>query len=194
MEQLSTASAEQAPVDGVVDGAARSTPPAWAVFAAAVLAVGTVVRLGFSLNSLAWAAVQVVLVGVTAYDLTNRRVKNAVTVPVSVLALLLRAAFERSAFVEVIVTGLVAFLAFFALALILRGGLGMGDVKLAAMLGFLLGEKVLPALFIGAIAGGVAGAFLLTRSTGRRATMAYGPYLALGGALVILLAHPPHLI
>jgi leader peptidase (prepilin peptidase) / N-methyltransferase len=80
------------------------------------------------------------------------------------------------------------------LALVLRGGLGMGDVKLAGMLGFLLGEKVLPALFIGTIAGGAVGAYLLTRSSARRATMAYGPYLALGGVLVILFSHPPKLI
>jgi leader peptidase (prepilin peptidase)/N-methyltransferase len=194
MEELSTTSEEQTAADGVAESPARFAPPAWAIFAAAVLAVGTVARLGFSLNSLAWAVVQVVLVGVAAYDLTNRRVKNAVTIPVSVLALLLRAAFERSAFVEVLMTGLVAFLAFFALALLLRSGLGMGDVKLAGMLGFLLGEKVLPALFIGTVAGGVAGALLLTRSSGRRATMAYGPYLALGAAVAILLSHPPRLI
>src|SRR5216684_3326984 len=125
MEPLSTTSEEQPAAEEAVASPVRSAPPAWAVVAAAVLAVATVARLGFSLNSLAWAAVQVGVVGVTASDLTNRRVKNAVTIPVSALALLLRAAFERSAFVEVLVTGLVAFLAFFALALILRGGLGM---------------------------------------------------------------------
>lgn len=189
MEPLSTASNPDAP-----KAEASWVPPEWAWFAAAILAAGTLLRLGFSANGVAWAIVQIVLVGVTAYDFANRRIKNAVTVPVSVLALVLRAAFERSAFVEVLITGLVAFLAVFALALLLRGGLGMGDVKLAGMLGFLLGEKVLPALFIGAVVGGVAGAYLLTRSTGRRTTMAYGPYLAVGGAIAILFAHPPKLI
>jgi leader peptidase (prepilin peptidase)/N-methyltransferase len=168
--------------------------PPWAVVTAAALAVGTVVRLGFSANAVAWALVQVVLVVVAAYDLANRRVKNVVTIPVSVAAVLLRAAFERSALVEVVIAGLVIFLVFLALSLVLRGGLGMGDVKLAGMLGFLLGWKVLPALFIGAIAGGVAAAFLLTRAGERRSTIAYGPYLALGGAVVILLSHPPPLI
>jgi prepilin signal peptidase PulO-like enzyme (type II secretory pathway) len=189
MERLSTVSeADTSPP------ATTWVPPAWAWFAAAILAAGTVVRLGFSANSVAWALVQIMLVGVTAYDFANRRIKNAVTVPVSVLALILRALFERSAFVEVLVTGVVVFLAVLALALVLRGGLGMGDVKLAGMLGFLLGEKVLPALFIGTIAGGAVGAYLLTRSSARRATMAYGPYLALGGVLVILFSHPPKLI
>lgn len=193
MEPLSTASdAPPAPDDSATE-AAIWPPPLWAALVAVALAVGTVFHVGFSANGLAWAAVQVVLVAVAVDDYANRRVKNVITVPLCVLALVLRAAFERSAFVEVLVTGLVTFLAFLALALILRGGLGMGDVKLAAMLGFLLGEKVLPAIFIGAVAGGVAAAFLLTRSTGRRTTMAYGPYLALGGALVILFSHPPPL-
>ena len=190
MERLSTASDEPlAP-----DTPEVWTPPAWAVVAAAVLAIATVVHLGLSVNSVLWAVVQVVLVGVAAYDFVNRRVKNAVTVPVSVAALLLRLAFERSSFVEVLIAGLVAFLAFFALAIFLRGGLGMGDVKLAAMLGFLLGEEVLRALFIGAIAGGVGALIVLSRSTGKRATMAYGPYLALGGMISILFFSPPPLV
>jgi leader peptidase (prepilin peptidase)/N-methyltransferase len=187
------------PLSTVSDAPAAEQPskgltfPPWAVFGAVVLVVATVVRDGVSADAVAWAVVQVVLVGVAVYDFVNRRVKNAVTVPVSIVALALRAAFNRGDFVEVLVGGVVAFLAFFALALILRGGLGMGDVKLAGMLGFLLGEKVLAALFLGAIAGGVAGLIILTRSPGRRSTMAYGPYLALGAAAVILFSHPPAL-
>ena len=168
--------------------------PAWALVTAAVLAAATVVRLGFSANSVAWAVVQVVLVFVAADDLAHRRVKNVVTIPVSVVAVLFRAVFERSALAEVVIAGLVVFIAFLAVAVVLRGGLGMGDVKLAGMLGFLLGWKVVPALFVGAIAGGVVAAILLTRASGRGSTMAYGPYLALGGAVVILVSHPPALI
>jgi leader peptidase (prepilin peptidase)/N-methyltransferase len=175
--------------------APRAQPvPAWAVFVAALLVAATVIHLGFSADALAWAVVQVVLVGVTVYDFANRRIKNAVTVPVAVVAVLLRVAFERSSLAEVVVAGVVTFVAFFALALVLRGGLGMGDVKLGAMLGFLLGFSVLPALFVGAIAGGVGAAVVLSRSTGKRATMAYGPYLALGGSLAIIFSSPPHLI
>jgi leader peptidase (prepilin peptidase) / N-methyltransferase len=173
---------------------ATSLLPAWAVATAAVLAVATVARLGFSANSLAWAAVQVVLVFVAADDLAHRRVRNVVTIPVSGVAVLLRAVFERSALAEVVIAGLVVFVVFLAVAVVLRGGVGMGDVKLAGMLGFLLGWKVVPAIFLGAIAGGVVAAVLLVRASGRRSTMAYAPYLALGGAVVILVSHPPALI
>lgn len=191
MEPLSTVSnerpaTEQAPASWV--------PPAWSIFAAAALAVGTIVRLGFSTNGVAWAIVQVALVGVAAYDFANRRIKNVVTVPVSLLAVLLRLAFERSAVVEILIAGLVCFLAVFALSVFLRGGLGMGDVKLAGMLGFVLGEAVVTALFVGTVVGGVAAAVLLFGDSGRKATLAYGPYLAVGGMVAILASHPPRLI
>ena len=171
-----------------------SSLPAWALVTAAVLAVATVVRLGFSANSVAWAVVQVVLVFVAADDLAHRRVKNAITIPVSVIAVLSRAVFEQSVLAEVVIAGLLVFLVFLVVSLVLRGGLGMGDVKLAGMLGFLLGSKVLPAILVGVVAGGIVAALLLTRASGRRSTMAYAPYLALGGAVVILLSHPPALI
>jgi leader peptidase (prepilin peptidase)/N-methyltransferase len=154
----------------------------------------TFARRGFTADACAWAAVELVLVGVAAYDFTTRRVKNVVTVTVSVLAILFRAAFERSALAEVVFTGLIVFLVFFALSIFLRGGLGMGDVKLAAMLGFLLGQTVLSALLLGTIVGGVAALATIYGSGTRRATMAYGPYLALGGAVAILAFHPPPLV
>jgi leader peptidase (prepilin peptidase)/N-methyltransferase len=165
-----------------------------AVVAAAALAAATFVHRGASAQAAAWAFVAVVLVGVAADDLVTRRIRNVVTVPVSLLALLLRVAFDRGAIVEVLVAGAAAFGAFLALAVVARGGFGMGDVKLAAMLGFLLGEQVVPALVVGVVAAGVAAALVLARAGGRGATMAYGPYLALGGALVVLLGHPPRLV
>jgi leader peptidase (prepilin peptidase) / N-methyltransferase len=168
--------------------------PLWAIFLAASLAVATVVHLGFSANALAWAVVQIVLVGVAAYDISTRLVKNVVTIPVSVLAVLLRAAFDRSALAEVTFAGLVILLTLTALAVVLRGGFGLGDVKLAGMLSFLLGWTVLSALAFAAFAGGVAAAVVLVRARSRRATLAYGPYLALGGALAILFLKPPHLV
>ncbi len=77
---------------------------------------------------------------------------------------------------------------FLLIALIGRGAMGMGDVKLAAALGALVGfPAIVPALMVGIIAGGVAAlVLLLTRRVGRKDYIAYGPYLALGGWLVFL--------
>jgi len=59
------------------------------------------------------------------------------------------------------------------------------------MLGFVLGWTVLRALVIGTIAGGIAAAAYLLGSKTRKATIAYGPYLAIGGIVAILAFNPP---
>jgi leader peptidase (prepilin peptidase)/N-methyltransferase len=141
-----------------------------------------------------WALVQLALAGIAAYDLITRRIRNFVTAPGALLAILLRAIFEPSKLVEVLIAGAIVFLAFLALALVLQGGFGMGDAKLAGMLGFVLGSAVVPALLIGTAAGGILGAAVLARSRSKRKTIAYGPYLALGAAIAIVAFDPPPLV
>jgi leader peptidase (prepilin peptidase)/N-methyltransferase len=161
---------------------------------AAALAVVTFVYLGHDADSALWAVAQIVLVVLAAYDVESRRLPNLITLPAAAAAIALRTLFERSALVEILIAGFVSFAVFFALAALLRGGLGMGDVKLAGMLGFLLGRAVLPALAVGVIAGGIWGGILLaTGRADRRTAIAYGPFLALGGALAILFSNPPAL-
>jgi leader peptidase (prepilin peptidase)/N-methyltransferase len=160
-----------------------------------VLAVATFVHLGADANAAAWAIVQVVLVGLAAIDVATRLLPNRITLPMSAAALVLRVADDRSALLEVAVAGVACFAAFYALAFVMRGGFGMGDVKLAAMLGFLLGKAVLPALVLGVVAGGIWSAVLLvTHRAGLRSSIAYGPFLALGGSVAILLSNPPALV
>jgi leader peptidase (prepilin peptidase) / N-methyltransferase len=167
----------------------------WVIPAAALLVVATLLRFGIDGNGMAWALVQVVLVALTAHDIATRRLPNALTVPVGLLALALRAVFERSELGQVALAGVIAFLVFYVVALLVRGGFGMGDVKLAAMLGFLLGSAVIGGLTIGIIAGGVASVVLLLLSRANlRSKIAYGPYLAFGGAIAILFLHPPALV
>jgi prepilin signal peptidase PulO-like enzyme (type II secretory pathway) len=75
---------------------------------------------------------------------------------------------------------------FLVIALIGRGALGSGDVKLAAALGAVLGFPLaLSGLLLGVVLGGVAALVLLiTRRVGRKDPIAYGPYLALGAWIV----------
>ena len=167
----------------------------WAGPVAVVLAVATFLHLGSDANAAVWALVQVVLVALAAIDVATRLLPNRITLPVSALAVVLRAADERSALVEVVIAGIAAFAVFLIIALLVRGGFGMGDVKLAAMLGFLLGKAVIPGLLLGVVAGGIWSAgLLLTRRAGMRSSIAYGPFLALGGALAILFSNPPPLV
>ena len=84
--------------------------------------------------------------------------------------------------------GSIGFALFLFLALISHGGIGWGDVKLAALIGFATGfPLVLVALIIGAILGGVAAVILLAmRKRGRHETIPFGPFLSLAAMVTLL--------
>ena len=69
-----------------------------------------------------------------------------------------------------------------ALALLYPGGMGMGDVKMGAMLGAFLGGYAALAVFAGAVFGALcAGVLMLVGLAGRRAAIPFGAFMALGG-------------
>ena len=62
----------------------------------------------------------------------------------------------------------------------------MGDVKLALCMGFFLGSAVIPALFIGFIAGALAGIVLVARGRSSQTAVPFGPFLACGAIVGLL--------
>ena len=88
-----------------------------------------------------------------------------------------------------LIAGSGAFAIFLAIALISPGGMGAGDVKFVGVLGLMLGfPGVLFALWLAVVTGGrlVAATFLLLRKRGRKDAIPFGPFLALGAAMVLL--------
>ena len=164
--------------------------------AAAVLLVAlTLARFGLTANGVAWSIVQVVLVAVAWIDLRERRIPNVIVLPLTGAAIVARLAFVRGSVAEVVIAAGVAFVVFLGLHVAVRAGLGMGDVKLAAAEGALLGRVAFDALLLGVVLGGLAAvALVATRRAGRRSRYAYGPYLILGAAIAILARHPPKLL
>lgn len=77
---------------------------------------------------------------------------------------------------------------FYAVALLSRGGMGGGDIKLMAMIGGLMGWKaVLMTTLLGSFTGSVLGIFLmLFRGKGRKTKIPFGPFLALGALIALL--------
>ena len=77
--------------------------------------------------------------------------------------------------------------ALFVIALLKPGGMGMGDVKLAALIGMVLGSLglryVAVAAGVAVLAGGVGGIVALLAGLSRKATLPFGPYLAFGAAV-----------
>jgi leader peptidase (prepilin peptidase) / N-methyltransferase len=67
-------------------------------------------------------------------------------------------------------------------------GMGMGDVKLAGVLGLYLGASVAVALLVGVLAGVIVGAMVMARvgvAEGRKTAIPFGPFLALGGVVAL---------
>ena len=77
---------------------------------------------------------------------------------------------------------------FLLLAILSRGGIGGGDIKLVAVLGMWLGiEKLLNVIIIAAIAGGIVAVILiLTKQKDRKSYFAYGPYFALAAIYILI--------
>ena len=79
----------------------------------------------------------------------------------------------------------------FLFALAYPRGMGLGDVKLAAVMGLYLGRCLVPAMLIALFAGAAVGIGLIARegASARKRALPFGPFLALGG-VVGLLAGP----
>ena len=84
-----------------------------------------------------------------------------------------------------------AFTAFLLIALAYPAGMGMGDVKLAGVMGLYLGLEVIPALLVAFLTGSIVGVAMIARGGmgERKKGVPFAPFLALGG-LVGLLAGP----
>src|SRR5437764_12818674 len=78
-----------------------------------------------------------------------------------------------------------------AAALIHPAGMGMGDVKLAGVMGLYLGVSIAPALLVAFLAGSIVGLALMARhgSDGRRKGVPFAPFLAFGGLVGLLAGH-----
>jgi leader peptidase (prepilin peptidase)/N-methyltransferase len=128
-----------------------------------------------------------VLVVLSVIDVRTRRLPNRIVLPSAAVVLAAQLVLFPERWLEWVVAALGASLFLLGAALAHPGGLGMGDVKLALLLGAALGWSVAPALLIGLVAASVAGLVLIARNGwgARKATIPLGPFLALGGLAAI---------
>jgi leader peptidase (prepilin peptidase) / N-methyltransferase len=158
--------------------------PAVELTTAALLA-GCLVAFGLSLRAAAAAVFCAALVVVTATDLTHRIVPNRVVLPSAAVVLGLMTAAEPSPEWAIAGAGASAFL--LAAALAYPRGMGMGDVKLALLMGTALGRTVAVALPLGMIAALVPAVVLFARhgSTARKMAIPFAPFLAFGSVVAL---------
>jgi leader peptidase (prepilin peptidase)/N-methyltransferase len=127
-----------------------------------------------------------VFLTLTLTDFDRRLLPNRIVYPSIILAMALSWAWPESDVAEIMAGGLVGIAIAITLLLVSipfgAGALGMGDVKMIILIGFVVGlPSILIAVFIGTLAAGVIAAFLLiTRIRGRKDYIPHGPFLALG--------------
>ncbi len=128
------------------------------------------------------------LAAITLTDLELRVIPNKILIVSAIAGVALAAALDPSSLPERAIAGAAAGGVLFAIAFAYPRGMGMGDVKLAAVMGLYLGRSVAPALLIGFAAGSVVGLALIARhgAAARKQSVPFGPFLALGGVAGLL--------
>ena len=157
---------------------------------ASVLAVCTLVQLGLSAHGIIGAGFTATLVVLAAIDIKHRRIPNRIVLPATVAVLILQVAFYPDQAAEWVLASLGAGLFLFLPQLVSPAGIGMGDVKLALLIGAMLGEDVIAALLVGFLSLWPVAIYLIgTRGwSARKEMVPFGPSLAFGAILVLLLS------
>ena len=157
-------------------------------FLGTVVAIACLGRYGFGARGLISAFVAVVLVLISAIDIERRIIPNRIVLPAIAIVLLAQLAFYPGQAAEWILAAIGAGLFFLVPILFYPSGMGLGDVKLAFLLGAALGMAVMGALLIGLLAAAAFGISILVREgkAGRKTAIPFGPFLALGAIITLL--------
>jgi leader peptidase (prepilin peptidase)/N-methyltransferase len=126
-----------------------------------------------------------VLVAISAVDLEHRIVPDRIVLPATVLVLVAQTAREPS--VVWLLCALGASLFLFLAVLAYPAGMGMGDVKLALLMGAALGKLVAVALMLGMVVALLPALYLLARhgQAARKMAIPFAPFLALGSIVAL---------
>jgi leader peptidase (prepilin peptidase)/N-methyltransferase len=150
----------------------------------AVLMAAVVLAKGADEDAWLGLAFVAVLVPVTFIDLDHRIIPNKILALGAVVAVAILLLTDSGSIVEHLIAAAAAGGFLLVAALAYPAGMGMGDVKLAAVMGLFLGRAVGPAMFAGLIAGSLLGALIIARKgrrEGRKTAIPFGPFLAFGG-------------
>ena len=152
--------------------------PLWLLLVGGILLTG-----GVQMRSLCGAGFAAVLLWLSYLDVRDGLLYDVITLPFAAVGFFFSLTGALMPVANAVIGGTLCGVLFYCLYIAARGGLGGGDVKLAAGLGLWLGwEAAIVAVWIAFLLGGIAAALLLiTRRKGRRDGIPFGPFLAVGG-------------
>ncbi len=122
------------------------------------------------------------LVVASIIDLRTRLIPNFITIPGALLGLLLTTLTGRLSFIQALMGIFVPGFIMLLIALISKGGIGGGDVKLLATIGSFIGWRMaLSSLFWGSVVGSLVSVLLiLLRKKKKSDPVPFGPFLTIG--------------
>ena len=128
------------------------------------------------------------LAAITLTDLERRIIPNKILVVGAIACLAIVAATDPGSLPERLAAAAIGGGVMFAVVLAYPAGMGLGDVKLVAVMGLFLGRALAPAVLAALLAGTIVGLVLIARhgSEARKRAIPFGPFLALGGVVGLL--------
>jgi leader peptidase (prepilin peptidase)/N-methyltransferase len=128
------------------------------------------------------------LAAITLTDLELRLIPNRILIVGAVLGIGIVAVTDPSSLPERAASAVAAGGLLFLAALAYPRGMGLGDVKLAAVMGLFLGRNVAAAILVALLAGSAVGLAMIARdgAAARKRAIPFGPFLALGGIVGLL--------
>jgi leader peptidase (prepilin peptidase)/N-methyltransferase len=159
----------------------------------AALCVGAVLAHTSASGIALSVALILLVVPAALIDVEHRIIPNTITALGAVLALVIGLALDPSGEPERLIAGAGAGGLLLLAALAYPGGMGMGDVKLAAVMGLFLGRAVAPAILVALLAGVLVGVAIIAEKgaqAGRKTAVPFGPFLALGALVAVFAGQP----
>lgn len=133
------------------------------------------------------------LLAVTLTDLERRVIPNKILLASAILAVVIAAVGDPSSLPERAIAAVAAGGILFLVVLAYPKGMGLGDVKLTAVMGLFLGRNVAPAVLVALLVGSIVGLAMIARegAAARKQAIPFGPFLALGGVVGLLAGDQP---
>jgi leader peptidase (prepilin peptidase)/N-methyltransferase len=149
---------------------------------------GIALTQGFDTDLILELPFAAMLIAVAGIDFDHHIIPNKILLPAAVYGVVGAAAIRTDDLPELLIAGAGASLFLLLAALAYPAGMGMGDVKLAGVMGLYLGISVIPALFVAFLAGSIVGLAMMARegAGARKKGVPFGPFLALGGLVALL--------